>query len=368
MVVGDRVHQSGAMAEAVRAAELVGARVHAAAFAEVNFPTSHPQFLGALNLNRGQTKDLFAGADVVLAVGANVFQSFLYVPDPFLGPNTTLIHMDSATEESRSVSHPRRHDCRPQVRLGRLVRCVRNPDVGQPEGRSQDAGCDYRRGEAESQGRPAPSGSSQLGRRPHVAGTHDVGDGESSAFRRGDCRRIGHLASGYAERAGVRRAGQHARHPRRRSWMGHGRRPWHQAGASRSSCGGRRRRRASLYTIQALWTAARYNIPVTYVICNNRTYRILKQNMDIYLRDMLEDNERVSDYVGMDFPLPLDVAGIARGFGVEGVQVTKPEDVAPAMERAWHRGSLRVVDVVIDSAPYPCPRPRGSSCRPNRSA
>ena len=76
---------------------------------------------------------------------------------------------------------------------------------------------------------------------------------------------------------------------------------------------------ASLYTIQALWTAARYNIPVTYVICNNRTYRILKQNMDIYLRDMLDDKERVSEYVGMDFPLPLDVAGIARGFGVNGV-------------------------------------------------
>ena len=114
---------------------------------------------------------------------------------------------------------------------------------------------------------------------------------------------------------------------------------------------------ASLYTIQALWTAARYNIPVTYVICNNRTYRILKQNMDIYLRDMLEDNERVSDYVGMDFPLPLDVAGIARGFGVEGVQVTKPEDVAPAMERALASGKPQVVDVVIDSAPYPWPTP-----------
>ena len=118
----------GAMAEAVRAAELLGARVHAAAFAEVNFPTSHPQFLGALNLNRGQTKDLFAGADVVLAVGANVFQSFLYVPDPFLGPNH---HPDTPGQRNRGnregLSHPRRHDCRPQVRLGRLVRCVGNP-------------------------------------------------------------------------------------------------------------------------------------------------------------------------------------------------------------------------------------------------
>ena len=72
---------------------------------------------------------------------------------------------------------------------------------------------------------------------------------------------------------------------------------------------------------------------------------------------MLDDKERVSEYVGMDFPLPLDVAGIARGFGVNGVQVTKPEDVAPAMEKALASGAPQVVDVVIDSAPYAWPAP-----------
>ena len=70
---------------------------------------------------------------------------------------------------------------------------------------------------------------------------------------------------------------------------------------------------ASMYTVQALWTAARYNIPVTYAICNNRSYRILKLNMDIYLRRMLEDRERDSEYVGMDFPnalpFPASVSG-----------------------------------------------------------
>src|SRR4029077_17753325 len=33
---------------------------------------------------------------------------------------------------------------------------------------------------------------------------------------------------------------------------------------------------ASLYGIQALWTAAHHNIPVTFVICNNAQYKILK--------------------------------------------------------------------------------------------
>ena len=41
IVVGDRVAQSGAVAQMVRLAEQLGAKVHAAAFSEVNFPTSH---------------------------------------------------------------------------------------------------------------------------------------------------------------------------------------------------------------------------------------------------------------------------------------------------------------------------------------
>ena len=35
-----------------------------------------------------------------------------------------------------------------------------------------------------------------------------------------------------------------------------------------------------MMTVQALWTAANENIPVVYLICNNRSYRILKINMD----------------------------------------------------------------------------------------
>ncbi len=32
----------------------------------------------------------------------------------------------------------------------------------------------------------------------------------------------------------------------------------------------------SMYTIQALWTAAHYNIGAKFVICNNQSYRLLK--------------------------------------------------------------------------------------------
>jgi benzoylformate decarboxylase len=107
---------------------------------------------------------------------------------------------------------------------------------------------------------------------------------------------------------------------------------------------------ASMYTVQALWTAARYNIPVVYAICNNRSYRILKVNMDTYLRHMQDDQERQSDYVGMDFANPLDLAAIARAMGVAGETVEDPAGLGPALERAYASGKPALLDVSIDGA------------------
>jgi len=36
---------------------------------------------------------------------------------------------------------------------------------------------------------------------------------------------------------------------------------------------------SAMYTIQALWSAAHYRIPVVFVILNNTSYRILKQRL-----------------------------------------------------------------------------------------
>jgi benzoylformate decarboxylase len=99
-----------------------------------------------------------------------------------------------------------------------------------------------------------------------------------------------------------------------------------------------------------LWTAARYNIPVVYTICNNRSYRILKMNMDIYLRRMLEDQERRSEYVGMDFANALDLAAMAQAMGVAGERVEDPAALRPAVERAIASGRPAVIDVSIDES------------------
>ena len=107
---------------------------------------------------------------------------------------------------------------------------------------------------------------------------------------------------------------------------------------------------ASMYTVQALWTAARYNIPVTYAICNNRSYRILKVNMDVYLRNMLEDNQRDSEYVGMDFATALPLAEVAEAMGVAGRNVADPAELRPALEQSIASGKPSVINVSIDGS------------------
>ena len=41
-----------------------------------------------------------------------------------------------------------------------------------------------------------------------------------------------------------------------------------------------------MYSVQSFWTAAHHHIPVVYIILSNRTYRILKFNMNRYRRTL----------------------------------------------------------------------------------
>ena len=80
-----------------------------------------------------------------------------------------------------------------------------------------------------------------------------------------------------------------------------------------------------MMTVQALWTAANENIPAVMMVLDNGMYRVLKTNMDIYKRDVLQEPEPGSKYLYMDFPTPFDLSVIAQGMGVHGERITEPE-------------------------------------------
>jgi benzoylformate decarboxylase len=104
---------------------------------------------------------------------------------------------------------------------------------------------------------------------------------------------------------------------------------------------------SSMYTNQALWTAARESLAVVYVIFNNTSYRILKQRTKALKGFSAEDDR----YVAMDLDKPLiDFVGLARSLGVSGTRVEKASDIGPAVGKALASGGPHLVDVRIDPA------------------
>ncbi len=351
IVVGDRVAQAGAVEQVVRVAEQTGARVVATSYSEVNFPTAHPQWGGMLNLNSPATARQFANADVVMAVGTDVFASFLYVDVPFLQPGTKLIHLDSNYWEIEK-SYPTEVGIMadPAAGMADLAASLESSMTGgQREAAATRAAtlAAARQRDAERyQERIKPTWDNlpmPVERMMHelaAAVPPDTIVADEAVTSRpalnrafdfekpGDIYGIRGGALGWAMPGAL---GVKLAHPDRPvlAVVGDG---------------------ASMYTVQALWTASRYNIPVVYAICNNQAYRILKVNMEVYLRDMLDDRERDSDYVGMDFANRLDLAMMAQAMGVHGERVDDPAEIGPAIQRAFESGRPALLDITISGA------------------
>ena len=98
---------------------------------------------------------------------------------------------------------------------------------------------------------------------------------------------------------------------------------------------------SAMYGIQALWTAAHLKLPITYVIINNRSYRIIKERL-VALR-------KSDQFVAMDLRDPaIDFVGVAQGLGLTAVRVTDPADLKDALRKAIAGGRPNLVEVIVE--------------------
>ena len=101
---------------------------------------------------------------------------------------------------------------------------------------------------------------------------------------------------------------------------------------------------SGMYTIQALWTMAREQLNVTIVIFNNRSYGIL--NME--LARVGADGGGSKARAQLDLSEPdLDVAQIARGFGVPSERAETCEELIAALERALAAPGPHLIEVLV---------------------
>ena len=97
---------------------------------------------------------------------------------------------------------------------------------------------------------------------------------------------------------------------------------------------------SSMYSIQALYSAAQDNVAVPFIIINNKGYSILKG---------FRDSIGLEEVPGLDLPA-IDIVQIARGFGCEGETVEDPKDLETALKRATTADGPYVLNILVDTA------------------
>ncbi len=104
---------------------------------------------------------------------------------------------------------------------------------------------------------------------------------------------------------------------------------------------------SAMYTVQALWTAAHYRIPVVFVILNNTSYRILKQRLHAF-RGLAE---QVDTYVGMELVDPtIDFVGLSRSLGVAAERAKTVHEATDLISKALKDSTAMLIDVELDRA------------------
>ena len=102
---------------------------------------------------------------------------------------------------------------------------------------------------------------------------------------------------------------------------------------------------SAMYTIQGLWTAARENQRMVFVIINNYSYRILKQRTNA----MKGLAAQADLYVGMELDRPrIDFVSVARGLGLTAHRATTLSETCDMLEAALAHDGPTLLDVEVD--------------------
>jgi benzoylformate decarboxylase len=345
IIVGDRVSKSGAITVAL--AETLGARVYGEPQANsIAFPPEHPLFAGVLpSLSQGVRRAL-EPADVLLVIGLNLFQPFLYTPGGPLPAGMMVVQIDSDPWEI-GKNYPVQVGILsdPKAALAQLTPQLRHRmTIPQQEAarRRLDSERELRLQERRSlQSRAAEDDSKEpmsalvLMREIAQALPADAVVVNESVTAGGTLRawlnlkgeksffqaKGGGLGFGLPAVVGVKLA-----LPERPvvGLIGEG---------------------SAMYAIQGLWTAAHYELPVVFVICNNAQYRILKSGLLAFRSEPAKQGK----FVGMDLVHPeIDFVQLAESLGVSAVRVTKSKEVGPALQQALSRAGPSLIDIPID--------------------
>ena len=104
----------------------------------------------------------------------------------------------------------------------------------------------------------------------------------------------------------------------------------------------------SMYTIQALWTAAHHRVGAKFVILNNGAYQLLRLNIAQYWKDTGQPENPFPESFDLGDP-DIQFHDLAKSLGVGGIRVTRREEIGPALDAAFADDKPFLIDLVVDN-------------------
>ncbi len=320
LVVGSGVDRDAAADVVVALAERTGARVFGSALASrCSFPETHPSFAGALPRIRSGVVERLRGHDLVVVLGAPVFNYHIHAEGPFIEPGTTVFQLtdDPNAASWATVGTSIITSLRPALeRILPRLRAAARPARSEPHHREPIAPGNVITIEYLLQ-----SIAETLPRDALIAeeapSTHTVLH-DYLPMRPGAYFSTASGSLGYGLPAAV---GCALATPGRRvvAIIGDG---------------------SSYYSIQGIWTAVEHRLPITFIIVNNGGYGSMKAFAQQYgsKRSPSFDIEHV------------DFIALAKGFGAPGMRVERSTDLVATLHEAHRSTGPVLVDVIVEAA------------------
>ena len=348
IVCGAGVFRARAQGELVALAELLGAPVwNTLLTSTVNFPMNHPHFRGELADNSAEIGRRLGEPDAVLLVGGHFFREVFYTPPPPWPDGAAVIQIEPAPESlARNYPVTVGLAADPKATLRELHAALSSrgtePFRAASTARSKKLARLKAREQRKFQARvrerwdARPMTPARFAAElkpalpPEVVVVSEVNTGRADLVRTIPFERSGDY---YGSRGGGIGQGLPGALGYR---LAHPDRPLLAISGDGSA----------LYSIQALWTAARYRLPVVFAILNNRAYQIVKNNLDRYRDFFGVEGERECPQLDLTGP-DIDYAGLARGFGVPARRIEDPAELTPAVREGFASRGPYLLDVLV---------------------
>ena len=339
ILAGQELASRDAFAEAAELAELLGAAVYGSTVAySAQFPSEHPAYMGWLTRVQKQVKDTLAAHDLLLCLGADLLRMSVYSPVEPLPENLPVVHN---SERSSELGKNYRTDLAVQADVKETLKCLLQVFRSRPlQGNTRrieeirkknwSAQRDQARVEAMLAAEATPIDPKYLMLRFAEALPKDavvVDEGLVSAYslpkvlsmrERQSYYGIASGGLGFAVPGAV---GVSLALPGRpiAVVVGDG---------------------SAMYGIQGLWTAAHLRLPITYVVANNRSYRIIKERLVSF--------RKTDRFTGMDLRDPeIDFVSLAQSMGVNARRVTDPQELFASVRNSIAEGKPALLDVRV---------------------